>query len=162
MTSIVRAAFDDAETLSALHGDCFDDRWSGTFITRLMESPNAIALIARGGGVPSGFILARVAADEAEILTVAVVSQARRQGLGRALVCQAAAHAVEMGAKTMFLEVETSNGAARALYEGLGFREAGQRRGYYREPGAPARDALTLRAELPFRKAAEIGLNWQD
>jgi Fur family ferric uptake transcriptional regulator len=73
---------------------------------------------------------------------------ARRGGQARALVADAAAQAHGQGATAMFLEVSQTNEAARALYEGLGFREVGRRKGYYRTD--PPEDALTLRAELPL------------
>lgn len=158
MSVIEQADAREAEALAALHARAFSDRWSAAFIASLIASPGAVALMAREAGTPSGFILARVAADEAEILTLAVDPASRRRGSGRTLVMAAARRACAGGARTMFLEVETTNDAARALYAGLGFREAGQRRGYYRDaPGMPARDALTLRAELPLGKPGENG-----
>ena len=158
MSAVEPAIVADAELLASLHARSFSDRWSAPFIARLIASPGAVALIAREEGAPCGFILVRVAADEAEILTLAIDPARRRRGLGRALVAEAAARACDGGARAMFLEVETGNDAAHALYAGLGFREVGRRRGYYRDaPGAPARDALTLRADLPLGKASEIG-----
>ncbi len=90
-------------------------------------------------------ILARVAADEAEILTLAVAPPSRRAGLGAALLRAAMRHAGRVGARTMFLEVAVTNGAARALYASFGFREAGLRRGYYID----GTDALVLRSGFP-------------
>jgi ribosomal-protein-alanine N-acetyltransferase len=157
--SIVAPALaQDADTLSLLHGRSFSDRWSASYITALLEGPGAMAFLAREGTQACGFILARQAADEAEILTLAVDPVARRRGTGRALVAAAAAGAFARGARAMFLEVESTNAAASGLYVGLGFREVGRRRGYYRDaPGMPARDALTLKAELPLGKPLENG-----
>ena len=87
-------------------------------------------------------VLLRVAADEAEILTIGVA--ARRQGIARALMAAALERARAQGARTMFLEVAADNGAARGLYEMLGFAPAGLRQGYY----AGGADALLLRLEL--------------
>ncbi len=90
-----------------------------------------------------GFVLARVAADEAEVLTLAVMPEARRAGLGRALMVAAMEAAVVRGAAAMLLEVAEGNGAARGLYAALGFSVVGRRRRYY-----GAEDALVLRASL--------------
>ncbi len=96
--------------------------------------------------------MVRVAADEAEILSIGVEPAARRTGLGAALVARAAEAAHASGARTLFLEVATGNAAARALYGGFGLREAGRRKAYY---GA-GEDALILRADLPLRKSADL------
>jgi len=158
MSTIAAAQPQDAGVLSRLHGHSFSDGWSAPYIATLLEAPGAIAFLARHGTAACGFILARQAADEAEILTLAVDPVARRHGTGRALVEAAAASAFARGARMMFLEVESTNAAARALYAGQSFREVGVRRGYYRDaPGLPARDALTLKAELPLGKARENG-----
>ena len=92
----------------------------------------------------AGFVLARQAADEAEILMLAVLPAARRQGLGRRLVEACAAEAARHGATTLFLEVAAGNDAARALYRATGFAQVGRRRGYY----ADGADALVLRRPL--------------
>ncbi|MEO5336348.1 MAG: GNAT family N-acetyltransferase [Magnetospirillum sp. WYHS-4] len=129
-----------AALLAALHAPCFSDGWPESAFRDLLAMPGAFALLAADGG----FILCRQAADEAEIITLAVLPERRRAGLGRTLVEAARAEAARRGAATMFLEVAADNPAARVLYESLGFREAGRRKGYYARPGGPAVDALVL------------------
>jgi ribosomal-protein-alanine N-acetyltransferase len=129
-----------ARLLAALHGAADPDQaWSEAAFARLLAMPGSFA-IADG----HGFVLARTASDEAEILMLAVVPSARRSGLGRRLVEQAAAEARDRGAKALFLEVAETNAAARALYRGTGFAEVGRRRHYYPD-GA---DALVLRRSI--------------
>jgi [ribosomal protein S18]-alanine N-acetyltransferase len=131
-----------AHVMAAIHADCFPpaERWSAGSIAEQLELRGTFALVAQAGG----FVLARVAADEAEILTLGVARAARRQGFGTALVKAAAARAAGLGARTMFLEVSSQNTPARALYAACGFVRAGRRRAYYRDRS----DALVLRLEL--------------
>jgi ribosomal-protein-alanine N-acetyltransferase len=89
-------------------------------------------------------LLARVAADEAEILTIGVAPEARRLGVGRGLLAAAMRRAASAGAAAMFLEVASTNTPARALYENAGFVRVGRRARYYPNGG----DALVLRADL--------------
>ncbi len=140
---IVRAVtpHDDLSTLALLHAACFEDPWRESTLRNLLKTPGTAAF-----GAPEGFVMARVAGDEAEILTLAIAPVARRKGAATALVREAAQYALEHGARAMFLEVATSNEAARALYSRLGFREVGRRKSYY----APTEDALIVRAELPL------------
>lgn len=133
----------DLETLAAIHRACFAEGWSAQAFGELLATPGTFALQSH-----NGFILARVAAGEAEILSLGVTPSARRGGQARLLVADAAVKAHAQGATAMFLEVSLNNAAARALYEGLGFREVGRRKGYYR--ANPPEDALTLRADLPL------------
>jgi len=140
---IVKAviAADDLSEPASLHAACFEQAWTEEALRDLLKTPGTLAFAA-----PDGFVVMRVAGDEAEILTVAVAPGARRKGVGSALLCEAARHAGELGAGTMFLEVSESNAAAMALYVGLGFLEVGRRRSYY----GPADDALILRGDLPL------------
>ena len=87
---------------------------------------------------------ARVAADEAEILTLAVLPQARRHGVATRLMQACLDQAAGRGAGAMFLEVSDTNHPARALYQRFGFQRVGLRRGYY--PGGG--NALVLRRDL--------------
>jgi len=101
--------------------------------------------VAIEDGRAVGYVLARQAADEAEILNLGVAPAARRRGIGRALVREGLAALAARGAEQVFLEVRESNAAARALYAEFGFAEVGRRRGYYRRP---TEDAIVLRAAI--------------
>jgi ribosomal-protein-alanine N-acetyltransferase len=111
----------------------------------LVQAPDVAAL---GVGSVTGFVLVRVAADEAEILTLAVVPDGRRAGRGRALMSAAEAYAVEKGALEIFLEVAEDNAPALNLYAGLGYAAVGRRPAYYPRPGAQTCDALVLAKKL--------------
>ncbi len=138
----------DAAVLAAVHAEAFlpGERWGESAIRQLLALPGAWGLVDEPGG--EAFLLARVAADEAELLTVAVRPAARRRGLARALVERASAQAAVLGAGAMFLEVAECNAAALGLYASLGFAPRGLRRNYY---GA-GRDALLL--ALPLRSTS--------
>ena len=98
-----------------------------------------------------GFVLARVVADEAEILTLAVDPHRQGQGAGHLLLQAAMGEAQRRGAVAIFLEVAPSNAAALALYGSAGFVQVGRRPRYY--PGGG--DALVLRGPLNPGAAAE-------
>ena len=142
------ASADDAEALEAVHARAFDKSWTAPDIARLMQIMGGFALISEDPEGITGFILTRVIAGEAEILTLAVGPWARRQGVGRTLVEAAAAEAARRGAAALFLEVAADNPAAVGLYERTGFEQAGQRRAYYARTDAPSADALVLRRPL--------------
>lgn len=141
--SVRPAGPERAVDLAAAHALAFEDGWSARAVTDLLGSPGVLALEDDGG-----FILIRVVAGEAEVLTLAVVPEARRRGLGRALLRAAMAAAADAGATTLFLEVAADNAAAVTLYETEGFVRAGLRAGYYARAGAPGQDALVLRRAL--------------
>jgi len=134
-----------AALFAALHGACFEETWSEAEFARLLALPNVCALIA-SDPAPIGFMLAWTAGDEAEVLTMGVAPASRRGGVARVLL-QAATEALRgAGAETVFLEVRADNEAARALYAGAGFLEAGRRAGYYR--GESPCDAIVMRCAL--------------
>jgi ribosomal-protein-alanine N-acetyltransferase len=131
-----------APVLAAIHCTAFppSEAWSTVEIASQTGMPGAFGLLDQRGGM----LLGRVTADEAEILTLAVIPEQRRRGLAMGLLLAALAHAGRHGARAMFLEVATTNPAARALYARAGFEEVGQRRCYY----ADGSDALVLRAAI--------------
>jgi ribosomal-protein-alanine N-acetyltransferase len=96
-----------------------------------------------------GFVLAQVAADEAEILSIGVSNDARRQGIALRLVQAARTAAAASGANRIFLEVAVSNEAALELYKKSGFAEVGRRPRYYASVSGLAQDALILAASAP-------------
>lgn len=145
---LVPLAADDAPTLARLHAECFDTPWKEAEFRSLFAGPGVF-----GWGVPdAAFVVARAAAGEAEILTLATVPRARRRGHAHALVLAAAKDAAEAGAGDMFLEVASDNKPAIWLYAGLGFKEIAKRPRYYARKGGAA-DALVLRAKLPLGMA---------
>jgi ribosomal-protein-alanine N-acetyltransferase len=145
--AVEAATADAAATLAGLHETAFDDPWSAADIENLLRSPGAFALSGVLAGEPIGFILCRVAADEAEVLTLAVAPAMRRRGAAAALLDQATAVALAAGAKAMLLEVATDNPGAEALYRGRGFDQVGRRPGYFSRPGG-AVAALIMRRDL--------------
>ena len=82
---------------------------------------------------------------EAELLNLAVLPLACRQGAGSRLMEQVLREVAERGIVCIFLEVRDSNIAARRFYERLGFKPAGRRRRYYDHP---ASDAVLLRCDV--------------
>jgi ribosomal protein S18 acetylase RimI-like enzyme len=88
-------------------------------------------LVAVGQDRVLGFIAFRQTGDgEAEILNLAVAPESRCQGVATRLVEEVVAG--RSGA--LFLEVRSSNTAARNFYQKLGFTQVGLRRGYYQSP----------------------------
>jgi ribosomal-protein-alanine N-acetyltransferase len=137
-----RAVQADIEVMAAIHAAAFAsaDAWSAELFDLQLAMPNIFGLLHGKGGLT----LARVAADEAEILTLAVVPTARRAGLGFALLAAATELATSLGARAIFLEVSVTNIAARALYTRASFIQIGRRRRYYSD----ASDALVLRRDI--------------
>jgi ribosomal-protein-alanine N-acetyltransferase len=146
MAEIHRQAFDAPES--------FDAPWSAAEFAALLAGPGVFAMGATLGGAtpegaaqPAGFVLCRVAADEAEILTLATLPDHRRRGVASALLAAANASAARAGAAVMFLEVAGDNPAAHALYLARGFREVGLRPHYYPRAGG-AVQARIMRLDL--------------
>lgn len=144
--SILWAAPEHAEEIARIYAGLFDTPWDAASLHELLAHPASTAFIARLGTPQrtAGFVLAQLAADEAEILTLGVDKEWQRRGIGRRLVealCRAARKAE---ARSLYLEVAPTNAAALALYGRLGFKETGRRKAYYERPGGPPEDALTL------------------
>ena len=94
------------------------------------------------------FVLLRVIADEAEVLTLATDPAHRRQGLARETLTQAQDAACRAGATQVFLEVAEDNGPAQGLYTNAGYVQVGRRPGYYLPKDGAAIAALVLRKQL--------------
>ena len=133
----------DAATVAALRAASFAAPWSPTECEALLAVERGWFRLR-----PVGFVLARTAGDEAEILSIGVAPPARRRGVGRRLMHDVIARLPAYGAAALFLEVDEGNEPALALYERLGFRQVGRREAYYRAPGAAPAAALVLRLDL--------------
>ena len=138
----------DAAPLSKLHAASFRRGWSESEFEQLLTDRSVVAQRARVGRTVAGFILSRLAADEAEILSVAVGNRFRGRGLGRRLLDLHLRRLAALGIQAVFLEVEDNNTAARRLYERAGFHEVGRRGGYYPRDDDEAGSALVLRRDI--------------
>lgn len=142
------ASVTDAAQLSALHARSFRRGWSEAEFEQLLIEPRVIADRAAFGRELAGFIISRRAADEAEILSVAVAPKRRRRGLATRLLSLHLRKLAELGANRVFLEVDESNVAACRLYHRAGFGEVGRRESYYDDGAAGRAAALVLRRDL--------------
>jgi [ribosomal protein S18]-alanine N-acetyltransferase len=139
--AVTRAGPFDVSSMAAIHRSCFARAWDEAAMTQFLASPEALCLVGSvadsSGGMVGGLLIARKAADEAEVLTLCVAPACRNSGLGRALLDAAVAALRAAGAKQLFLEVEDGNEAALKLYRSFGAIPVGKRDGYY-EHGADA------------------------
>jgi len=135
---------DDLAVAARIHAEAFDLPWSAQVLAELLTAEGGFGLMADH----SGFILCRALAGEAEILTLAVCPDQRRQGLGRDLVIAAMAHALDRSIEAFFLEVAVDNPGALGLYLSCGFSQVGRRKGYYRRADGQMIDAIVMRRDL--------------
>jgi len=141
---------DRADACARLHAEGFAHPWSSEEVAALIAGSSTFgaAALDPASGRLRGFVLSRLAADEAEILTVAVETAFRGKGVGRALIAEALRQAANAGAKAMFLEVGKDNAPALALYERFGFAKVGERAGYYRRADGTRAAAVIMRKAL--------------
>jgi len=142
----------DLDRAAALHGESFvllgERAWTRQDLAELLAMPGVTGLLLQADGRDAGIVLCRIAADESELLTIAVRPTERRRGVGRRLLTAVIDHVREAGARALFLEVGADNPPARALYEAMGFRVIGTRTAYYRRGDGPPADALIMRLTL--------------
>ena len=146
--ALAQASTRDAAAFAAIHAASFNRGWSEQEFEQLLTDRSVIADRVMRGRTVLGFILSRRAADEAEILSVAVARAARGQGLARRLLDLHLRRLAGLGLRAVFLEVEEDNIAARKLYARAGFQEAGRRQDYYIQGRARPAAALVLRRDL--------------
>ncbi|MDG4899830.1 MAG: ribosomal-protein-alanine N-acetyltransferase [Mesorhizobium sp.] len=142
----------DSAAVAVLHREDFVRPWTDGEFAALLEQETVFGFAARetgqGAKPPVGFVLARLAAGEGEILTVAVARAHRRQGLGWQLIDAVLRELHAQRAEALFLEVDETNTPAIALYRRLGFRQVGQRPNYYRSTEHGPTGALVMRRDL--------------
>jgi ribosomal-protein-alanine N-acetyltransferase len=146
--ALSEASARDAAAIAALHAASFRRGWSEQEVEGLLIDRAVIAHRAMLGGKLIGFIMSRLAADEAEILSVAVAARARGRGLARALLDLHLRRLAGLSARTVFLEVDEHNAPAIRLYERAGFREVARRPNYYPDADGKPAAALVLRRDL--------------
>jgi [ribosomal protein S18]-alanine N-acetyltransferase len=138
----------DARRLAEIHGASFHRGWGEGEFERMVAERNTLVHRLRLGRRIAGFAVSRMAADEAEILSIAIDPSCRGRGLSRDLLLTHLGHLAGRGVRTIFLEVEENNEPARRLYEWAGFTVVGRRERYYQEPGGRQLNALLMRRDL--------------
>ncbi|HUZ14349.1 MAG TPA: ribosomal protein S18-alanine N-acetyltransferase [Caulobacteraceae bacterium] len=138
----------DCAILAEVHAAAFETGWNHADIRQLLGGSGAFGLVAEiEDGRLAGFVLARVIAGEAEVLTLAVRAEQRRRGVGRALLA-AAQRLAASTAEAMVLEVAADNAGALALYEAAGYAAVGRRAAYYARRSGAGADAIVMRRPL--------------
>lgn len=135
----------DGPVAADLLARVFPDPWSAASLEELLNSSNVGGLKILQDNALVGFVLYRVVADEAEILTLVVHPVIQGKGLGGHLLGGAMVQAIAGGAEEIFLEVATGNQAALGLYQAFGFEEVARRERYY---GATGEDAVIMKCRL--------------
>ena len=137
----------DLPVLTELHAACFtapwDQPWTERSFAEVLQMPGAGARIAALGSEPVGFAVARLAADEAELLLIGIHPAHRRAGHGRVLLDYMVEALRVAGAAQLFLEVAENNRPAAGFYRAAGFEPVGRRPKYYQNE-----DALLLKKAL--------------
>jgi ribosomal-protein-alanine N-acetyltransferase len=140
---------EDLPRLVEIEKEGFRHPWSRELLEReLSHAWSTILLAVEDGGRGEslvGFIVFWLVHDEVHILNVVTAREARRRGVGRALMDEAAEAGRKRGAVLATLEVRRSNEAALALYRSLGYRQVGVRPNYYSDEGE---DAIVMLADL--------------
>jgi len=138
----------DAPQLSQLHRASFHRGWGVNEFEQMLLERNTLAHRLRMGHRIVGFAISRTAADEAEILSIAIAANYRGRGLSHALLRTHLGYLAGHGLQTVFLEVEENNAPARALYQKAGFRVVGRRERYYQDAAGAELNALVMQRDL--------------
>jgi [ribosomal protein S18]-alanine N-acetyltransferase len=146
--AIEPATLRDAPKLAELHRASFHRGWGEAEFETMLSARNTLVHRLRIGRNTIGFAVSRIAADEAEILSIAVAASHRGRGLSRNLLLTHLGHLAGHGVQTVFLEVEENNQPARRLYQRAGFTVAGRRERYYQQSEGQQLNALLLRRDL--------------
>jgi ribosomal-protein-alanine acetyltransferase len=140
---------EDLPAIAALEARIHAAPWTeGNFRDALASGYSMRVGVRNGRIVAYGVLM--LGPGEAQLLNLSVVPEARRQGLGRALLAQFVADAQGLSAEQFFLEVRAGNAPAIALYVAAGFSPVARRAGYYpaATPGGVREDALVMRCPL--------------
>lgn len=136
---------DDIPEIVSIERLSFSTPWSETSFRSEIYSRYSVTRVAELNGVIAGYICVRHVADECHLLDLAVHPDYRRRGIARALLDDVIQELRIEGCRFFYLEVRSSNYAARKLYEKFGFNMVGVRKGYYVNP---SEDAVIMMMEL--------------
>lgn len=149
---------EDLTALWAITREPNTSSWSKTQLAAEIQAPGGLGLVLeqqqQNGGTNQqelihnalqgilGYAFFRIFPPEAELLQISVASLYRRQGMAGLLMHNGLRQVAKRGCTDCFLELRSSNLAARKLYHQHGFQQLGSRKNYYRNP---VEDALLFR-----------------
>jgi len=136
---------EELNQIEALEQVIFSDSWSLESLTASFLKDNALFLCCVHNEEIVGYVIAYFAAEEGEIIRIAVKPGERRKGIGGHLLLGIEDFCEQYGIEKLFLEVRESNEAAIAFYEEYGFKNVGLRKDYY---SVPNEDAIVMSREL--------------
>ena len=141
---------EDLNVVANIHAKCFFDSWDTKMLQQILDMPGSFGISVRRPRFDSmaGFALARVVADECELLSLGVAPECRGQGIAKALLQGSMLRAFSKEACWFFLEVATDNDAAMRLYLAHGLVKIGNRPDYYENEDGSRTDACTMRCNL--------------
>lgn len=139
----------DAEALARLHARGFHRGWPREdFASYIMSRDTPLYVACDARRKIAGFAMLRLAADEAELITIAVDPKWRRKGVGAALMRALLEDLTMTPARKLFLEVAADNQPALQLYARNGFRKISERQGYYARPDGRPATAIVMARDL--------------
>ena len=134
----------DLPLVAEIERHCFSMPWSEEELEKCRGLENYRFFVSEADGRPVGYAGILCCMDEADVTTIAVEEDYRRQGIGRALLDAMLDYAEELKIRSVFLEVRAGNEPAKRLYESVGFKTVGRRKDYYEQP---TEDALLMKYE---------------
>ncbi len=138
-----------AKALAELHKGCFAKGWSHLEFESFFERAGVFAAIAYDKKQHAvGFVLCWLIEDQCDLLSMGVLPDNRRDGVGQMLLDYALDNARSLDATHMVLEVNINNIAAQTLYEAQGFEKFSIRKGYYTNADGSLADAVCMRKPL--------------
>ncbi|MEJ2683086.1 MAG: ribosomal protein S18-alanine N-acetyltransferase [Candidatus Sulfobium sp.] len=136
---------DDVSEVAGIERLSFTTPWSEMSFYTEVRKPGSLSKVARRGREIAGYICASRIVDEGHMLTLAVRPEFRRLGIASALIEDMIGDLREQGCRFIFLEVRSSNEAARKMYEKFNFKLFGLRKNYYK---SPVEDAVLMVLKL--------------
>jgi [ribosomal protein S18]-alanine N-acetyltransferase len=133
-----RMADEDIPAILSIEERSFVSPWTRGMFAQTLESPVAYNFVILDNRKIAGYIIFYQAGSEMHIMNIAVDPGRRRQGIARDMMESIFEHARANFIEECFLEVRESNFPAQGLYERLGFKRIGRRKGYYAETNEDA------------------------
>ena len=138
----------DAAALAALHARALPPGWPAADFAASCENASRIVLKAAGARETLGLAVLQFAADEAEILSIAVAEESRQHGVGSSILKASIAACQQKLVSYIYLEVAEENAAALKLYEKFGFAAIASRKNYYQAKSPAPVTALIMRLDV--------------